>query len=152
MENTSFNKNGFWIIPFILGFSKLTISTGSSTLLIMYKLDITPYLSIGINNPKPIFKSKVDHNCCGCDCDCNMFEEDDWKIMPQETYDKLQDFVVNADPDKIFGAFSSFEGDDPVCVVMVSDDSVEIPDDFDGFKTIKKVTTHIVAQENNEPK
>lgn len=77
-SGASFSTTGFWLIPWILGWSKSVVSFGYQPIGIMFTIHITPFLNIGVNNPKPKRKpipeiSEKDlpnKYACGCNCDC----------------------------------------------------------------------------------
>jgi len=150
-NGAGFSTTGNWIIPFVLGWSKSTVSMGLQPIGIMYTIHIIPYFNIGVNNPKPKYKpyqskpvepmSKCD---CMDDCDCGgcCHDEDNNNGLPDETYIKAEDFVFSSDPEKVFAVVPYFdESGKPELLILVASEDVEIPDQFDGIPTIKEVTT-----------
>ena len=144
-STASFNTEGIWLIPMILGWSKSTVSMGSHPIGIMYTIHITPFFNIGVNNPKPKYKPLTEqedfYGGCECDwdceCNCGCFNEEIEKIA----HENILDFISTSDHSKIFGYYSDEDDDhNRIYIFMVSDENVEIPEDFNGFKTRKEIT------------
>lgn len=98
-SGASFSTTGFWLIPWILGWSKSIVSIGHQPIGIMFTIHITPFLNLGVNNPKPkrkpipeISESNLWEqeacNCNGC-CGCHEPEE----ITPQQNKNNMSAWV-----------------------------------------------------------
>lgn len=89
-SGAEFSTKGNWLIPFVFGWSKSIVLFGSAQIGAMYTIHITPFLNIGVNNPKTKYKYEpkeiyvdnsdehtVDICSCGnelCDCTIGMCE------------------------------------------------------------------------------
>ena len=144
-SGASFKTSGNWIIPFLLGWSKSIVSYGSRPIGLMYTIHITPYINIGVNNPKPKYKpscnkptpDEFENDCdCGCShCCC----DEECITLSKESKIAAQKFIDNVDHDKIIGVFPSMDEDGIRWIVIVVDDSVEVPTEFDGIPVEKRV-------------
>lgn len=151
-SGASFSTKGNWLIPMILGWSKSVVSMGRP-IGIMFTLHITPYLNIGFNNPRPKYKpmKQTTHHCC-----CNCHEQDNYdhyedNSLPYDTYLMAEEFVMNSEPEKVFGVVPIFdESGKPELHILVASKDVEIPDRFDDIPTVKKVTPRPEAFNKNE--
>ena len=157
-SGASFSTSGKWIIPLLLGFSKSVVAFGQQPIGIMYTLHITPYLNLGFNNPNP----KIKRETKSCDCKgCGYCEElDEQYFSPEQdkldiALDQAHDFLFNANSDQVFGCYPTFEGEEDnltTITFLVSDLSVEIPDEFNGYKTKKEVSTQPIAHNHDGSK
>ena len=122
----NFETKGNWIIPWVLGFSKSTVSFGSHRIGIMYTLHITPFINIGLNNPKPKQKPMIE--------EVNEFSELDLLL------DRISDeYVYSQESDTRITGIAFNEDDNKITFFVISED-VEIPEEIEGYKTEKIIS------------
>ncbi len=163
---SGFKTTGNWIIPFILGWSKSFVMMGDTTIGTMYTIHITPYINIGFNDLNPKSPKRNEHSRCDCGCcdhDVDFYSDEPLSPEHKTAFMQADKFANDADPTKVFGYYpqndrrlfiddvtETPEDDKETLsfVFFVSDLSVEIPENFNGIKTKKEVSSPFIPHED----
>jgi hypothetical protein len=152
--NGDFSTKGFWIIPFILGWSKSVVSSFGRSMGLMFTLHITPYFYIGISNPHPCQPSIDDEDYHHCSCGCC---DEDMELSPEMeneivALEKADEFVRENSEKGVIDVFQIYDEELSLVILFtVNDESVEIPEEFEGFKTLKGILSKTKKSKNDDP-